>query len=96
MHRPEKLKRYNPGGEHRNAPSSTIEGVSSMPEMTKDKVTPLAEGGVSPAPTSKEGRRSELRVYLSQVTANSTASYIGKIAFRGHELGVSQAVTMGY
>lgn len=52
------------------------------------------ERGVSPALTSKEAKRTELRVYLSQVTANSTASFIGKIAFRGNELGLGQAATI--
>ena len=65
------------------------------PESNPVQGSPLIEGGVSPAPTTKAARLTELRTHLSQVTANSTASYIGKIAFRGHELGVSQAVTMG-
>jgi hypothetical protein len=52
-------------------------------------------GGVAPVPIAKDPKLGELKTHLSQVTANSTASYIGKIAFRGHELGVSQTVTMG-
>jgi len=44
-------------------------------------------------PTAKETRLAELSACLNQVTANSTASFIGKVAFRARALGLGQAAT---
>lgn len=50
------------------------------------------ESQLTPVQSAKEAGPAELSVYLSQITAASTSSFIGKVAYRAYELGVSQAV----
>jgi hypothetical protein len=52
------------------------------------------DGAVAPLQTAKEARLAELSVYLSQVMANSTDSLIGKVAYRGYQLGISEVATV--
>jgi len=66
--------------------------VNAPPTTTASPIN--QDGGVSPAPTTKESKLTELRVYLSQITANSTSSFIGKIAYRAYQLGVSETATV--
>jgi hypothetical protein len=44
--------------------------------------------------STKEAKLSDLSAFLSQLTANSTSSLIGKIAYRGYQLGISEMATV--
>jgi hypothetical protein len=67
---------------------------SLVPELGQINNSPVNQDrGVSSALTSKETKVSKLRSYFSEVTATTTDSFIGKIAFQGRELGVSQEAT---
>jgi hypothetical protein len=65
------------------------------PKSDPVKCSPIdIDGGVAPVSVAKGARLAELRTCLTQIKADSTASFIGKVAYRARQLGVSQVATM--